>query len=76
MTTTTFSNALLPLAGTDIAPAKDAPVKRSFFTRFFEAMHKSREAQARREIARVEAMLGFTIAEREGLSRGELPFRS
>lgn len=76
MTTVTYSNALLPLAGTDtaIVPSQ-VPVRRSFFTRVIEALQRSREAQAKREIARVQAMLGFTDADREAIARGELPFQ-
>jgi hypothetical protein len=77
MTTATFSNALLPLAGTDasVEPSK-VPVRRSLFLRIIDALQRSRAAHARREIIRVQAMLGLTDADREALARGELPFRS
>ena len=75
MNTTTFSNALLPLAGTDGTPARDEQARPSFFTRFMEAMHKSREAQARRHIARVEEMLGYSIVDRTAFVRSDLPFQ-
>lgn len=76
MTTATFSNALLPLAGTDGTPETETEKKPSLFARFVDALVKSREAQAHREIARVEAMLGITILEREAIARGDLPFNS
>lgn len=76
MTTTTFSNALLPLAGTDTAIADETPRKPSFFDRVITALQKSREAQARREIARVQAMLGPRIAECADFGRNNLPFNT
>lgn len=77
MTTVTFSNALLPLAGTDTTvEASKASTRPSLFARIVDALQRSREAQARREIARVTAMLGLTDSDRAALARGELPFRS
>lgn len=59
MSTTSFSNALLPLAGIDAGVEPEA--KPGFFARLVAAMIASREAQARREIERVRRSYGIEI---------------
>lgn len=75
MSTTSFSNALLPLAGTDARPEVEA--RPGFFARLLAAMIASREAQARREIERVRRSYGIDIpADRpESGKASDLPFQ-
>ena len=79
MNTTTFSNALLPLAGTDGAIQSET-ANPSFFSRVLAALVKSREAQANREIARLEAAYGFRLRfdseDLNKVSRQDLPFQN
>ena len=77
MNSTTFSNALLPLAGTDMRSAAEVR-KPGFLTRLFAAMVESRQKQADREIARIEAAYGFSLrgdSASPDLGRTELPFQ-
>lgn len=77
MATMTYSNALLPLAGTDKAESHEAP-KAGFFTRLLAAMIESRRRSAEREIARLEMVYGFKIRDNDTLSAkvdtADLPF--
>jgi hypothetical protein len=77
MASMTFSNALLPLAGTDKAETVEAS-KTGFFSRFLAAMIVSRQRAAEREIARLEMVYGFKIRDNDALSlkvdTAELPF--
>lgn len=74
MNTTTYSDALLPLAG-EQSQAK--PAKRGFFTRIVEAIAASNQAKAEREIRRIEAIYGFSVREfgdRPAKADRNLPF--
>lgn len=77
MASLTFSNALLPLAGTDKTDAAEA-TKRGFFARLMDAMVESRYRAAQREIARLEFAYGVKLREEESLSlkvdTADLPF--
>jgi hypothetical protein len=77
MATLTFSNALLPLAGTDKAETTEA-TSPGFFNRAFKALVASRQRSAEREIARIEMMYGFSLTGKDELSlkvdSSELPF--
>ncbi len=77
MASMTFSNALLPLAGTDKSEAADA-ARPGFFARLLEAMMESRRRQASREIARLELVYGFKLRNQDTSSTkvepSELPF--
>ncbi|MCA0399529.1 MAG: hypothetical protein LCH38_01795 [Proteobacteria bacterium] len=74
MAALTFSDALLPLAGTDTTQAA-APRKAGIAARFMAAVMESRRRNAEREIARIEAAYGIQIRERvaQSLAR-DLPF--
>ena len=67
MNTTTYSDALLPLAGekSQVA-AKTAPAKRGFFGRIIDAIAASNQAKAEREIRRIEAIYGHSLREFAG----------
>lgn len=77
MASLTFSNALLPLAGTDKTESAEA-TKRGFFARLMDAMVESRYRAAQREIARLEFAYGVKLREEESLSlkvdTADLPF--
>lgn len=77
MASMTFSNALLPLGGTDKAEASET-IKRGFFGRVLDAMIESRRLAAEREITRLEMVYGFKIRNNEALSlkveTKDLPF--
>jgi hypothetical protein len=60
MASLTFSNALLPLGGTDTAEKVEAN-SRGFFGRLMDAMVASRRRAAEREIARLELVYGFKL---------------
>lgn len=60
MASLTFSNALLPLGGTDTAEKVEA-TSNGFFGRLYDAMVASRRRAAEREIARLEMVYGFRI---------------
>jgi len=73
MSTITYSDALLPLAGLETAARpKTGP---SLLSRLYAAMIASRTAQAEREIARLRHVYGLDL---EGkalpVSRSDLPF--
>lgn len=74
MAALTFSEALLPLAGTD---TREAPVPRKagFGSRFMAALMESRRRAALREIARVEAAYGIKLRDEAVLPlTRDLPF--
>lgn len=77
MASMTFSNALLPLAGTDKSVAAET-TSPGFFARFMDAMIESRRRSAEREIARLEIVYGFKLRDVGSLSEtpdtAELPF--
>jgi hypothetical protein len=77
MASLTYSNALLPLAGTDGKEAVEQ-TRPGFFTRLVEAIVESRRRQAEREIARLELIYGFKL--RPDATTGEatrdLPFNA
>ncbi len=60
MATATFSNALLPLAGTDTTEVKGSD-RSGFFARLVEALVESRRRAAERELARLETMYGYKL---------------
>ena len=60
MASLTFSNALLPLAGTDKVEAVE-PAKTGFFARFFEALTESRRQSAERELKRLGLAYGLDV---------------
>ncbi len=60
MATLTFSNALLPLAGTDKAEKVEA-AKPGLFARALNALIESRRRSAEREIARLEMIYGLNF---------------
>ncbi len=64
MNTTTYSDALLPLAGekSQVA-ARTAPAKRGFLARIIDAIAASNQAKAEREIRRIEAIYGHSLRE-------------
>jgi hypothetical protein len=73
MNTTTYSEALLPLAGTEGAAAP----KRNFFLRFIDAIAASNAAKAERELRRIEAAYGISLREahqKAGFISADLPF--
>lgn len=73
MNTTTYSDALLPLAGTDGA----AQPKRNLFLRFIDAIAASNAAKAERELRRIEAAYGISLREahqKAGFVSADLPF--
>lgn len=82
MASLTFSNALLPLGGTDTAEKVEVSTvsteSRSVFARFMAAMTESRRRAAEREISRLELVYGFKIraaTETEAdLAKTNLPF--
>lgn len=77
MASLTFSNALLPLAGTDKTESAGS-TKRGFFGRLMDAMVESRYRAAKREIARYELAYGLKLSEDDSLSlkvkTADLPF--
>lgn len=82
MASLTFSNALLPLGGTDTAETMEAAAVKAqpqgFLARLTDAMVKSRRRAAEREISRLELVYGFKLrpdheSEAE-LAKDELPF--
>jgi len=77
MASLTFSNALLPLAGTDKTDAAETNT-RGFFGRLMDAMVESRYRAAQREIARYELAYGLKLREDDSLSlkvkTADLPF--
>lgn len=74
MNSTTFSNALLPLAGTDARSQVEARTS-GFFARLVKAMVESRQKQAEREIARIEAAYGFSLRGEAQAKNADLPFQ-
>lgn len=73
MNTTTYSDALLPLVGTDGA----AQPKRNLFLRFIDAIAASNAAKAERELRRIEAAYGISLREahqKAGFVSADLPF--
>lgn len=74
MNTTTFTDALLPLAGTE-APAKP---KRNIFLRVVDAISASNAAKAERELRRLETVYGISLRQdahpKSGVITAELPF--
>lgn len=60
MASLTFSNALLPLGGTDTTEQVEAK-SRGFFGRLMDAMVASRRRAAQREIARLELIYGYRL---------------
>lgn len=77
MASMTFSNALLPLAGTDRVVTAENTTP-GFFARFMDAMIESRRRTAEREIARLEIVYGFKLRDVGNHSdkpdTAELPF--
>ena len=77
MASLTFSNALLPLAGTDKSELAET-AKPGFFARFMDAMIESRRRSAEREIARLELVYGIKLRDDDALSEkvgtSDLPF--
>lgn len=76
MATLTFSNALLPLAGTDKAEKVEA-AKPGFLVRAYNALIESRRRSAEREIARLEMIYGLNFRGEETAAKREtadLPF--
>lgn len=76
MASLTFSNALLPLAGTDKAEKVEA-AKPGFFARALDALVASRQRSAEREIARLEMIYGLNFRGEEPAAKHEtadLPF--
>ena len=77
MASLTFSNALLPLAGTDQSELAETG-KQGFFARLMDAMIESRRRSAEREIARLELSYGFRLRDTDPLSlkveTSDLPF--
>jgi hypothetical protein len=73
MNTSTYSDALLPLAGTESVTQP----KRGLFLRFIDAVAASNAAKAERELRRVEAAYGFSLREahqKTGFITADLPF--
>ena len=73
MTMTTYSEALLPLAGTEGV----AQPKRNLFLRFVDAIAASNAAKAERELRRIEAAYGISLRaahEKAGFISADLPF--
>lgn len=60
MATLTYSNALLPLAGTDTKEQVEAKTQ-GFVARFMAAMMESRRRAAEREISRLELVYGYKL---------------
>lgn len=73
MASVTFSNALLPLAGTEPVESKAAE-PRGFFARLGAAMIESRRRAAERELARVRFIYGIDQNDDTKAARGDLPF--
>jgi hypothetical protein len=77
MASLTFSNALLPLAGTDKSDLAET-TKQGFFSRLMDAMIESRRRSAEREINRLELVYGFKLRGDDALSlkveNADLPF--
>ncbi|WP_150286449.1 hypothetical protein [Rhabdaerophilum calidifontis] len=76
MASLTFSNALLPLAGTDGAETAPA-ARKGFWARIGEAMIESRRRRAEREIARLEIAYGLRLREtasESDIAARDLPF--
>lgn len=77
MASLTFSNALLPLAGTDKTESAE-PAKAGFFARFMDALIESRFRAAEREIARHERTYHLRSLPTEvaavDVKHGDLPF--
>lgn len=77
MATLTFSNALLPLGGTDTKEQVEA-TSNGFGARLLAAMMESRRRSAEREISRLELVYGYklrpeTQTEAE-IAAADLPF--
>lgn len=77
MASLTFSNALLPLAGTDTTESAE-PAKTGFFARFMDALIESRFRAAEREIARHERAYNLRSLPTEigavDVKQADLPF--
>lgn len=77
MATLTFSNALLPLAGTDKSEQAEARTS-GILARLGNALIESRRRSAEREIARLELVYGLKLRDGNSLSlkadRADLPF--
>ncbi len=58
MNMTTYSDALLPFAGTD---ATEMPAKRGLFLRIIDAISASNAAKAEREVRRIEKAYGISL---------------
>jgi hypothetical protein len=73
MNTTVYSEALLPLAGTE---GSTLP-KRNLFLRLIDAIAASNAAKAERELRRIEAAYGISLREahqKAGFISADLPF--
>lgn len=73
MNTMTYSDALMPLAGTDGAKQP----KRGIFLRIIDAIAASNAAKAERELRRIEAAYGISLREaheKAGFNSADLPF--
>lgn len=75
MNTTMYSDALLPLSGTDGAQAP----KRGLFLRIVDAIAASNAAKAERELRRIELAYGISLRdahEKAGFVATDLPFNA
>lgn len=78
MSTITFDQALLPLAGTDVFVTTES--RPGFFSRLVTAVQESRMRAAQREIERLSIsyrrQLGAYDRELRLIGRNDLPFQS
>lgn len=73
MNTMTYSEALLPLVGTESAKQP----KRSLFLRIVDAIAASQAAKADRELRRIETAYGISLRDarqKAGFNPADLPF--
>lgn len=73
MNTMTYSDALMPLAGTESGKEP----KRGLFLRIVDAIAASNAAKAERELRRIEAAYGISLRdahEKAGFISADLPF--
>lgn len=77
MSITTFDQALLPLAGTDVSVKSES--RPGFFSRLITAMQESRQRAAQREIERFNSTyrlhLGAYDRDLHLIGRNDLPFQ-
>lgn len=73
MASATFSNALLPLAGTDAAATREAK-KPGFWARFYARLIEARMRAAEREIARHVRVKEFRRIGDINVAKRDLPF--